>query len=286
MDSSRVIERIFVVGCPRSGTTLLQSLLAANSQMVSFPETHFYERMIPGRKLAVALGLAPRRARRRWKMCLHDIRHEEMQSFLPPYAIFVSQYSAAFIRILDTLCLQQGHRRWLEKTPAHIRRIPEIQRLVPDPRFVHILRAGEDVIASMFNLGSQYPQTWGPWYGTLDQCVDRWVRDVRISQSYAEQPNHRLVRYDELLRDPRSVVQELCEFLEIPFEDSMLTEYARQADELVHRREHWKDSVKEPIWNTQQRRFHRYLDESQQQYIHEKVPADLANLLAPVSYSS
>ena len=45
MPDRTVSTRVFLVGCPRSGTTLLQCLLAANSHLASFPETHFFERM-------------------------------------------------------------------------------------------------------------------------------------------------------------------------------------------------------------------------------------------------
>ena len=42
----KIKDRIFIVGCPRSGTTLLQSLLAAHPQIHSFPETHFFPNTI------------------------------------------------------------------------------------------------------------------------------------------------------------------------------------------------------------------------------------------------
>jgi len=281
MATSSVSNRIFLVGCPRSGTTLLQCLLAANSQLVSFPETHFYERMVSGRKLTRALGIAPRRARRYWRMFLEDIGHSEMRSFLPAYAIFVSQYSAAYVRILDKLCLEQGRSMWLEKTPGHLRRIPYIQRLIPGARFVHILRNGEDAIASMFHVATRYAESWAPWYGTLDQCIDRWTRDIQISQSCAGQPNHKLVRYEELIRDPQKVLNELCAFVGIPFEPSMLTEYAKRADDLIQEGEAWKSSVRGPIWREQPRRFREYLDEGQRQHVHARVPGDLTRYLTP-----
>ena len=42
--NQRIDRRIFVVGVPRSGTTLVQSLLAAHSQVTSFTESHFFSR--------------------------------------------------------------------------------------------------------------------------------------------------------------------------------------------------------------------------------------------------
>ena len=281
MANPSVSTRIFLVGCPRSGTTLLQCLLTANSQLASFPETHFYERIVSGKKLPKALGLARRRARHFWGLFVREINHPEMEALLPRHAIFLSQYSAAYVRILDGLSLEQGRSMWLEKTPGHLRRIPEIQRLVPNAKFVHILRNGEDAIASMFHVASKYGESWAPWYGTLDQCIDRWTRDIQISQKHAGQPGHVLIRYEELLADPEKVLNHLCQFIGIPFESSMLTEYARRADDLIYEGEAWKSSVREPIWREQPRRFREYLDEGQRQHVRARVPGHLVPYLTP-----
>ena len=78
----RIKERIFLVGCPRSGTTLLQSLLAANSKVLSFPETHFFGHLFYSRKLLSILGIANWRARLRWVQFLKEIGHQESMPFL------------------------------------------------------------------------------------------------------------------------------------------------------------------------------------------------------------
>ena len=41
-----ILSRIFLVGCPRSGTTLTQSLLAAHPMVASFPESHFFSHLL------------------------------------------------------------------------------------------------------------------------------------------------------------------------------------------------------------------------------------------------
>ena len=59
-------QRIFLVGCPRSGTTLLQSLLAAHPDITSFPESHFFRHLIDNRRwLHRTFGIASKRARTR-----------------------------------------------------------------------------------------------------------------------------------------------------------------------------------------------------------------------------
>ncbi|MEQ8960988.1 MAG: sulfotransferase [Coleofasciculus sp. C2-GNP5-27] len=90
MDKIRTLkERIFLVGCPRSGTTLLQSLLAAHPQIASFPESHFFRHLIPEfepkRRL---LGLSSRRGKPHFQRFMREIGHEEMQTYLPKFGWF------------------------------------------------------------------------------------------------------------------------------------------------------------------------------------------------------
>ena len=270
-----ISTRVFLVGCPRSGTTLLQSLLAANSNIASFPETHFYERAISGRPLLAVLGIASRKAAPHWNIFLQEIGHTDMRTTLPAHAIFVRQFSNAFIQILDSLSLNQDKSVWLEKTPGHLRRVDQIEKLVSNARFVHITRNGEDNIASLFEVGNKYPETWFPWYGTLDQCIQRWVTDIRISEQYSSRKNHKLVRYEKLLSNPKSVLVDLCEFVGVPFEEKMLSDYAETADSLILSKEPWKTSVHEPIWTAGKRRFYEYLNDEQRHYIRAHLPEDV-----------
>ena len=280
-----ISTRVFLVGCPRSGTTLLQCLLASNSCVASFPETHFFERVVSGRRVVQALGLAARRARKHWKDFLEEIGHPELQHVLPPYAIFLGQYSRAFVSTLDKLALDSGKPVWLEKTPGHLRRIDQITQFVKGARFVHIVRNGEDTIASMFEVGEKYADNWSTWYGTLDQCIQRWVTDVRISKQHVGQENHRVVSYDRLLADPRAVIADLCDFMHVPFEETMLSDYGKTADRLVQNWEAWKSGVHEPIWHVEKRRFLEYLNEEQRQYLRANLPKDVLDFASPPAAS-
>jgi hypothetical protein len=269
-----ILTRVFLVGCPRSGTTLLQSMLAANSRIMSFPETHLYERLFSGRPILAALGIASHNARPCWDICLVEIGYPQMRKTLPKYAFFVRQFSEAFVQTLDKITLSQGKTVWIEKTPGHLRSVDKIEKLVNNVRFVHILRNGEDNIASMFEMGRKYPEAWGPWYGTLDQCIQRWVTDISISKDCAPKENHFLVSYEKLIENPKITLVNLCEFLGVPFEENMLSDYPKSADQLILEREPWKTSVQEPIWTERKHRFDDFLNDEQRDYIRAHLPND------------
>lgn len=267
---TQIKGRIFLVGCPRSGTTLLQSLLGAHPQVASFPESRFFRDLLinrgPWRR---GLMLASQKARPRFNQFFHEIDHDEMQKFLPRTALFTPQYTQAFIEVLDTLTKQQGKSFWLEKTPAHLHRVGYIEKWVPDPKFIHILRNGADVVASLYEVTQQYPEAWGAW--DLDRCIRQWIKDAQISRNHLHKPNHTIVRYEWLVEDPRTVLTELCEFIGVTFNEIMLQGYTAVAKQVALRWELWKASVGESIQATGSKKFYKLFNEEQRQYILERL---------------
>ena len=152
-----VIEsRIFIVGAPRSGTTLAQSLLAAHSEITSYTESHFFRKHFsrvsplplpiltrdPRPRLSEFLkenGEAPPPAaewfseKKRWAL--------EIRPLLPFQTLPVARQ---LIRVLDELALRRGATNWIEKTPWHLRSIPLLEKTSPGGRtyFIHVIRSG------------------------------------------------------------------------------------------------------------------------------------------------
>jgi hypothetical protein len=144
------ILRLFLVGCPRSGTTLLQSLVAAHPQVASFPESHFFTRIISSRPVLRHLGLASLRARPQFTLLLDLLGRPELRTCLPRLAVSPRQYARAFTTVLDTVAREQHKQAWLEKTPRHLEYIDDISALVSNAKFIHLIRNGADVVASLY----------------------------------------------------------------------------------------------------------------------------------------
>lgn len=267
----RIKERIFLVGCPRSGTTLLQSLLAANSKVLSFPETHFFGHLFYSRKLLSILGIANWRARLRWIQFLKEIGHQEMQSKLPKYAVFVRQFSKAYIDVLDTLTLNQGKEIWVEKTPGNLHYIEKIEKLVTSAKFVHIIRNGTDVVASLYEVTNEYPEVWGENGWSVEQCISRWIQDIQLSLSYSSKENHTLVSYEKLVAEPRPVLMSLCKSINISFEEQMISNYSQVSKQVILENEPWKAFTGQPIKARHNIKFQTLFDKDQRQYILDRL---------------
>jgi hypothetical protein len=267
---TQIRNRIFVVGCPRSGTTLLQSLIAAHPEIASFPESKFFNALISPGSRRSRLGIPAIRAREKFNDFLNEMNRAEMQNLLPKTALFVPQYAQAFIKALDFLAQEQKKTGWIEKTPSHIQRINCIEKLVAAAKFIHIIRNGEDVIASLYEVTHKYPDIWNG-ARSIDQCLQRWNNDVQISLCHQNRSNHFVVRYEELTEDPKSVLLEVCKFCNVQFHESMLVTYADSAKQVIRKREQWKSSVSQNIQNTKREKFLKVFNEEEQQYILDQL---------------
>lgn len=272
--------RFFLVGCPRSGTTLLQSLIVAHSQIASFPESKFFQKTVTSQSIYEKFNLAPITARKVFNSFLEDINSSELKNLLPLNAVFVPQYVNSFIKVLDTVTLRQEKTYWLEKTPEHLRRINAIEKLVDGAKFIHIVRNGVDVVASLYEMTQKYPEVWGQ-PRELEQYINRWENDVLISSCHLHKPNHILVRYESLLADPTATLEEICKFLGVTCEPSMLQNRLNVSSNLIRKREHWKQLVNENLRKPNFDKFYRIFDDSQRKYIVTRIQQtnlDLDNL--------
>lgn len=269
--------RYFLVGSVRSGTTLLQCLLTAHSQVFSLPETQFFFWLPARQKRRDLLGLAGEAAPH-WYRNFLEVAKPPASLRLPQRPMFVRQYARAFVSAMDALAAETGKSVWLEKTPYHVRRIEEIERLVPGARFIHIVRSGADAIASHYDAMLKYPHAWSEREG-LARCVQDWVNDVRHTLRYCGSPNHCVTGYSELTRNTECVLRRLCDFLRLNFESSMLDEYKSALGGVRDDKEPWKDGVAQSISSRDGTKFKSILTAEQQAYVLEAISAvDLSPL--------
>lgn len=252
------MKRIFLVGASRSGTTILQSLLAAHPSIISFPETKFFQYLLSPSKNSLSLeeGLK--------KFFIDYIKEPRFLSYFNPNQSELEK-SNALITALDTLALEKNKDIWLEKTPQHIYYVDYLEKLLPDALFIHILRNGIDVIASTYEATRQNsgPDAWsGEW--SIDFCIQRWREAISISYQYAEKNNHILVKYEEFVENPRLTLSNICEFAQIEFDESMLVRYKETAPKLSLG-EPWHQGIERQI---QKSNHHKYYSIFQRRNIH------------------
>ena len=229
---------IFVVGCPRSGTTLVQCILSASSQAFSLPETHFFSWVLPTLGLSAASLVGEKE--------LTGIRRElnsEGQLELP--ATFWSALEGRpDLSALDVfLGIVEHHRtalgqRAIEKTPRHVLHLDTIGELFSDAVFVNVVRDPIDVASSLLAVPFETSRS-------LLSQAQRWQESIDAAQMYDSRHPGRLqtVVYERLIHDSESQVRKLCDFVELTYEPKMLEEFGGEASRNITGNEPWKRDV-------------------------------------------
>jgi Sulfotransferase family len=269
--------RVFVVGFPRSGTTLLQSLLAAHPEVVSPPETLFFMRLVSWRYWHRCLVPPRREVRARLaSLAERDTRLAPLPALNAIPSLFAGPLVRNFVSALDETTRADCAHAWVEKTPIHLHRIPLIERHVGNARFVHVLRSGLPAIASLYSVTNEYPEQWGG-KRTLEGCVARWQQDVRLSSECVSRSGHAFVSYERLTEDASQTLQRLTSWLKLRSQQSaiasMLASYKAKSSQVIAN-EPWKADVSSPITNRNSFRVDRLWTRKEQLALRHRLASE------------
>ena len=226
--STHEIRPIFVVGCGRSGTTLLAVLLDRHSQIAMTPETHFYDRFFrrygydqtldTHEKLIAALDREPR---------FHDMKLDTAQ-VLERFRLYPCDCKHLFLALLEEYGHKHNKPRVGEKTPDHLEFIPKIVEWFPSARIICIMRDGRDVAQSFMQVH------WTRKHKRLQGMVWRWC--AKTCLEYLKRfPDHMIyVRLEDLLREPSSVMSRIADFVGVTFEATQLQAQTHTSVVLEH----------------------------------------------------
>lgn len=214
---------LFVVGCLRSGTTLLQRMLDAHPDLAVGYDSHFIPRPVEDLPLGfdppLTEELVNRVAshRRFSKLGLAEETVEEARRSSSTYAEFVISLYDAFARL-------HGKPLAGEKSPGYCRHLPHLHGLFPWARTIHLLRDGRDIALSVLDWGKGPKKLELAQREPVAACALWWRRDVLAGRRYGARlgPSHyREVGYETLVAAPEETLRALASFLELPYDDRM-----------------------------------------------------------------
>jgi hypothetical protein len=266
-----------LVGTPRSGTTLLQSLIASHPQLESFPESHFFTKLVFPGSQRNRLGLASKNSRRRFLEFTQELERSDLASYLPRHHIFIHQHANAFVKLLDDLTLEKNKKFWLEKTPDHLNRISAIEKYIPDAMFIHLMRNGAEVVASLYEVTQKYPDLWGePW--NIDKCINKWLEDRKRSCQCTQSSRHLIIHYSDLVSNTTQSLVQISKFLGLNFDSSVIINRSEVKSSLVLKHEPWKSGIDKPITNRGREKFDRLFSEDEKTYILSRLELESSSI--------
>lgn len=222
-----------IVGAPRSGTTLLRLMLDAHPDLAIPPETSF---------VVAAAALDESR---------DDVRARFVDTVTtyPPHAPNWNDFGVArealaeAVQGLQPFTVADGLRafyrlyaqrfnkpRWGEKTPDYSLHIGVMGSLLPEARFIHLIRDGRDVAAS-------WRQQWFTPGHEPEVLAHAWVDRVQAARHAGlGHARYTEVLYEDLVKRPEPVLRRLCQFLDLPWSIQMLNHQERAQRRLEEHR--------------------------------------------------
>jgi len=212
---------IFVLGCPRSGTTLLQLMLHAHPRIAIPPETRFVLTTYAARNSFGDLREEPNRRTlaasivRERQTLFHDLElnadevFDEIVDGPPTLGSAIGIVFRAYARRFDK-------PRWGDKRPGYYQQTPGLLRMFPDAQIVHLIRDGRDCVASLLTM---------PWFtGDVYAAACSWVEAIdsgRRARRELSPDTYVELRYEDLVADPAGRLGELCAFLGEEYDPAM-----------------------------------------------------------------
>ena len=209
---------VFVVGCPRSGTTMLQLMLHAHPR-IALPESRF---VLPAYDHRHEFGdlRDPQRRRDlgRWITRTHqfgDLGLDE-ERVIDAIVGAPPTLGSAIGTVFRLYAGRFGKPRWGDKSTTYLRHLPQLLRLFPDAQVITIMRDGRDCVASFKE---------APWCrADLTQMIGYWAQaadaSLRAARRYGPDTYH-VVRYEDLVAEPETHLRTICRFLGEEYDPAM-----------------------------------------------------------------
>ncbi len=186
---------VFVVGAPRSGTTLLQRVIATHSKFVSIDgETGIFS------------------ARNIFDRPHFHLSDEDTRALLASSKDIVDLFARG-VALLES---RSGGATFVEKTPQHVKHLPFLVKHFPQAKFVHIIRDGRDCYCS----AQHHPNI--PQRNSVRTFASYWRRCIRSSDQIAGHPSLATLYYQDFTDNPRRELTRIMGHLGVEVEDAQL----------------------------------------------------------------
>jgi hypothetical protein len=250
---------VVIGGCARSGTSLLRVMVDSHPNIYCGPETGLlYLKTLSSKKI---YGLSQK----------FDIPGKQIRRLKEQTSSYI-QFIESFFTLLRELA---GKPRWGDKSPANVLHLDRIFRYFPNSQFIHMIRDGRDTACSLKTF-PRYKMLSGKRVerdtnNPLDQCIRRWVSNVREGIRWRGDPRYIEVKYEDLIQNDEKTLRKVFNFLNEPWEQQVIKYYEDSHDEekMIQ-----NPGASKPIYKTAQNRWKKEFT-SEDKKLFKKLAGDL-----------
>lgn len=227
---------VFILGNPRSGTTMLRLMLNNHKNIVIPPEcgfaVWFYEkyqdRVIDRQTIEeFMLDLAGAKKIETWRLEFEKLQGDLLKRGPENYGEMVS-----FIYEYYGRSIGRNFLRWGDKNNFYIQHVSTIKKMLPSARLIHIVRDGRDVACSYRAINrSNIQSKYAPHLPhKIEEIAFQWLTNLRSAINAFEKigwQNVYEIRYEDLTLQPAHELKKLCTFLDEPYDPNMESYYIK-----------------------------------------------------------
>ncbi len=211
------LQPIFIMGAPRSGTTMLAGMLSNRSDTLALPEMHYIHELLQDELLygTVDKDIIKDTLNNHFMFKDIDILTDEYSMD----KLIAQNVNSTIYNILKKYNEKYIHKdfdKWVEHSPHNHKYFEVLLSKYPNAKFIHILRDGRAVYRSTKEVD------WG--YKDIITGSKNWRENVTscLIKEKAFSDKVYTVRYEDLTTESERSLKNICEFLEIDFQKNML----------------------------------------------------------------
>ena len=218
---------IFIVGCERSGTTMLRLILHSHANIAIPPQTKFIKKVYK-RRLFFGNLIKPKNRNKiiKWFSDNHNkktkiidlgLDSNEIQNEILKSGNSLGAILSTIFRLYSNL---HNKSRWGDKHPYYIKYLDQLFKLFPDAQVIHIIRDGRDAVASLKSM---------PWWknDSIYSMLNWREAIIKGRKAKLKYNSNQFIemRYEDIIEEPEKNIKTLCNFLEEEFSTKMLKFY-------------------------------------------------------------
>lgn len=231
MDNDKKDGPIFIVGSPRSGTTLLQYILRAHPRICLptgesgffiplYRNRHAYGNLSSIESIRNLLIDMQSHNRDFLDGDLHGIKFDPDELSIEFHAIGINSVSRIIASVFDKNAKAEGKVRWGDKTPYYALHLPTLLEMFPNAQIIHLIRDGRGVAWSLMDRKHDF-KVYNAYHA--GKYWQQYVEAARSSGQMLGDQTYLEARYEDLLENPEIELQKICQFLGETYSPALLS---------------------------------------------------------------
>jgi len=259
----------FILGNPRSGTTLFRLMLNSHPSIVVPPESGFmqwwYNKYGNTTKLdfdnivfieKLVKDILSSKKIEEWSLTTNDLIDIIPDNRPKNYAEFC-------VLVYKLYGISKGKKDFIigDKNNYYINHLDVLNKIYPQAKYIHLVRDGRDVASSYLNLNKiDSKSVYKPNLPVdIEDIANEWKNNVDAIDSFIKQKSSLKVKYESLITKPEETLRIVTDFLQIDYSHEMLNYYNKDNFDEPNSTIDWKKKTMKKVDSSNLNKYKKVL---------------------------